>query len=587
MSRIQFYRVNPAAPDPEGERLGEWTEADGLTDDADADLESLVYPQGRPEEMELIRPERRPPEPTAEDLLARFDGPYIYAISAPAEPRDPPESAQDDAESAREMQNPGPVPDNAVSINDSSEAPEGAAIVQGPRGGLYYIPAQGSAPAQDDADPRPDVPETGPPAPDVDFEPVDAERFNEAVQAMVDSDPAMSSFLTVHPPEDLENHRLFLTPDGLAGFAVSPEGDAQNLFRHPDGPKGVLKVALPLAIENGAITLDCYAGFLNVEYAKYGFRETARMKWVDEFAPETWDYDTFGRPDVVFMHLDPESEFEITEEYTDDWDKAKQDSRRKAVARPDARGDGTGLRGRERGTDSRTGTGGWRTLDGEEGEDPTAAIAVHTDPLAPPDGVELEPEEQALNRIFRGVAWDGDAETKMLAFSPSGMPEGVRDRLLDVLQDRGLFQHFETLDDSERWKIVDEFAQSVEGGEGWSVLDLAKSLRERTDLTEYESFRIARTEMAALTNRARELYYESREDLDDEALFRWTGPQDHRTTDACEWLKAQTKDGVTLDRLIELQKEASERFFPSLDFRRHVIHPFERHTYVRHYGGAT
>ena len=33
------------------------------------------------------------------------------------------------------------VPDNAVSISDRSEAPEGATIIEGDRGGLYYIPA--------------------------------------------------------------------------------------------------------------------------------------------------------------------------------------------------------------------------------------------------------------------------------------------------------------------------------------------------------------------------------------------------------------------------------------------------------------
>ena len=35
------------------------------------------------------------------------------------------------------------VPDNAVSISDRSEAPEGATIIEGDRGGLYYIPAGG------------------------------------------------------------------------------------------------------------------------------------------------------------------------------------------------------------------------------------------------------------------------------------------------------------------------------------------------------------------------------------------------------------------------------------------------------------
>lgn len=36
------------------------------------------------------------------------------------------------------------VPDNAVSISERSEAPENAEIVEGERGGLYYIPSSGS-----------------------------------------------------------------------------------------------------------------------------------------------------------------------------------------------------------------------------------------------------------------------------------------------------------------------------------------------------------------------------------------------------------------------------------------------------------
>jgi len=66
----------------------------------------------------------------------------------------------------------------------------------------------------------------------------------------------------------------------------------------------------------------------------------------------------------------------------------------------------------------------------------------------------------------------------------------------------------------------------------------------------------------------------------DEAVFEWIGPDDHRTTDACEWLKEQTEGGVTMDRLVELQREAQRKFFPDLDrFRRHVVHPNERHSF--------
>ena len=55
------------------------------------------------------------------------------------------------------------VPDNAVSISDRSEAPEGAQIITGPGGGLYYVP--GGDGDSDAADERPGS--------DVDFDSVE------------------------------------------------------------------------------------------------------------------------------------------------------------------------------------------------------------------------------------------------------------------------------------------------------------------------------------------------------------------------------------------------------------------------------
>jgi hypothetical protein len=52
----------------------------------------------------------------------------------------------------RELDTPQSVPDNAISVSDPSEIPEGATPYQGDRGGLYYLPAG--------EDPQIDVPDT-------------------------------------------------------------------------------------------------------------------------------------------------------------------------------------------------------------------------------------------------------------------------------------------------------------------------------------------------------------------------------------------------------------------------------------------
>ena len=65
-----------------------------------------------------------------------------------------------------------------------------------------------------------------------------------------------------------------------------------------------------MAIANGGNKLDAYAvkslskqdakTLVNL-YEGYGFKPVAKVKWVDEYADAAWDYDKFGRPDIVFM----------------------------------------------------------------------------------------------------------------------------------------------------------------------------------------------------------------------------------------------------------------------------------------------
>ena len=68
---------------------------------------------------------------------------------------------------------------------------------------------------------------------------------------------------------------------------------------------------LLLAVELGARRLDAFDTVLPTIYSQNGFRVVARVKWVDEFAPDNWDKTTFspwnkGEPDVVYMIYDPD-----------------------------------------------------------------------------------------------------------------------------------------------------------------------------------------------------------------------------------------------------------------------------------------
>jgi phage-related protein (TIGR01555 family) len=158
-------------------------------------------------------------------------------------------------------------------------------------------------------------------------------------------------FLSAHPAEELAGHKLFMNKDSTAGVSVDPQGDVQNVFNN-GGPKGSGAYAMVQAIENGGRTLDCYAGHLNHFYHQFGFEEDMRMKFNPEFAPEGWDFDKMGQPDIVFMswrgYLGKDGADAIARantanranweaptkasEYTDDWEAAKESSRTNAAS---------------------------------------------------------------------------------------------------------------------------------------------------------------------------------------------------------------------------------------------------------------
>jgi DNA-binding protein H-NS len=108
-------------------------------------------------------------------------------------------------------------------------------------------------------------------------------------------------FLSPTPVEGLSQHKLFLTDDGV-GYALSPEGDLQGVFNNSGRP-GAGVEAVVHAIAQGAKTLDCYAGYLPEYYSNFGFVVTKSEPWNEAFAPNGWNYEEKGRPDVVYMEF--------------------------------------------------------------------------------------------------------------------------------------------------------------------------------------------------------------------------------------------------------------------------------------------
>lgn len=117
----------------------------------------------------------------------------------------------------------------------------------------------------------------------------------------------------VHFAEDYANTKTFLSEDGLAGVAVTKDGEIISLFVDPTAKvaegRGRGRALIELAKQNGGTHLNCYNVGLPELYKQHGFTETQKIKWNDDFwEKEKWHKELHseysnGEPDIVFMEL--------------------------------------------------------------------------------------------------------------------------------------------------------------------------------------------------------------------------------------------------------------------------------------------
>lgn len=85
-----------------------------------------------------------------------------------------------------------------------------------------------------------------------------------------------------------------------AGVTITHDNEIKGLF-NVSPISGLGELLLYHAIEEGGDHLSCFEGHLSEWYEDHGFEVTDRTPWNDEYAPPNWDYERFGRPDVVTM----------------------------------------------------------------------------------------------------------------------------------------------------------------------------------------------------------------------------------------------------------------------------------------------
>lgn len=105
-------------------------------------------------------------------------------------------------------------------------------------------------------------------------------------------------FLTPYKPEDMKGWKTYLTGDGV-GYSLTDQDDIIGIFNN-SGRRGAGVEAVIEAIKNGGKTLDCIDGHLDKYYSKFGFNLKERIEWNDDYAPEGWNYEKYGRPTVSF-----------------------------------------------------------------------------------------------------------------------------------------------------------------------------------------------------------------------------------------------------------------------------------------------
>lgn len=126
------------------------------------------------------------------------------------------------------------------------------------------------------------------------------QKLSEARQTM---DPRNRLQVDEALPADFDG-KTFITPDGMAGFAMSKDGYISNLFRNEGaGFRGTMEAALTKARAEGARNLDAFDTYLADGYIKRGAVETGRSPFNPEFAPPGWDPATMGTPDYVSMNI--------------------------------------------------------------------------------------------------------------------------------------------------------------------------------------------------------------------------------------------------------------------------------------------
>ena len=137
-----------------------------------------------------------------------------------------------------------------------------------------------------------------------------ADKFSEAAKHNKNAE-----CVDIHSAEEYSKMTCLTSKNGFV--AVEKSGNINSVLRDEsvnEYTKPFLKGLMANAMVHGGNKLDCFAithkdingnvkdaGLADM-YAKLGFIPVCRDKFNEGFAPDNWDYEKNGKPDIVFMY---------------------------------------------------------------------------------------------------------------------------------------------------------------------------------------------------------------------------------------------------------------------------------------------
>lgn len=137
-----------------------------------------------------------------------------------------------------------------------------------------------------------------------DVKKVDSSTFFTALKSAKYKNP-YGPYVTLHDVEDYSKCKsLFLLYDNTAGIAIEEDGNIISVFSDQTH-RGVLRYLLTAAVNVGGNKLDCFGSErLRALYHQRGFIPICKTKFVRKFAPDDWNYERDGEPDIIFWIYD-------------------------------------------------------------------------------------------------------------------------------------------------------------------------------------------------------------------------------------------------------------------------------------------